>query len=180
MRLALPVLLLVAAASVFAGCSSASPSSAEPGCRGGALAASFTVVPGSAGAGNIVYALRLRNRSSSACFVTGLPRLQLLDRRGRKLPTKVVAAFPTALTAVRVALRPGGWASASARFTPDVPGPGEGHPGEPCEPTAYRIRVGVSPGSGTTVGPVRPPTPVCVHGRMSVSALVAGKTPPHT
>src|SRR5690348_13399 len=176
MRIALGAVLVALVAITAAG----ARSSVAPPCTGSALAASFAVVPGSAGAGNIVYALRLRNRSAGACFVSGLPSLRLLGRHGAPLPTKVVAAFPGALTAVRVVVRPGGYASASARFSPDVPGPGEGHPGKPCEPKAYRVRVHAPPGTGSTTGAVTPPTSVCERGRMSLSALVAGMKPPHT
>jgi hypothetical protein len=151
---------------------------APPPCRGPQLAASFSVVRGSAGAGNIVYALRLRNRSQTRCFVSGLARLRLLSKRGRPLPTHVVAAHPGQLTAVRVVLRPGGWASASARFSPDVPGVGEPAAGRRCEPVAYLLRVTPPPGSGTTVAAVAPPTSVCEHGSIQLSALVAGRTPP--
>lgn len=174
------MLIALLLAAIAAATASAGARTISSPCAAGALAESFSVVPGSAGAGNIVYALRLRNRSAADCFVSGLPTMQLLDRRGRRLPTRVVAAFPNALTAVLVVLRPGGYASASARFSPDVPGPGEGHPGKPCEPKAYRVRVRTRAGGGWTTGAVKPPTSVCEHGRLSVSALVAGKTPPHT
>src|SRR5437763_86023 len=40
-------------------------------CKGADLTGSFGVSPGSAGAGNIVYVLRLRNASHAMCFVTG-------------------------------------------------------------------------------------------------------------
>jgi hypothetical protein len=174
------ILLVTLVATVAATTATAGTRTAEPPCAGRALSASFAVVPGSAGAGNIVYAIRLRNRSSENCFVSGLAGMQLLGRYGHALPTKAVAGFPGALTAVRVVLRPGGYASASARFSPDVPGPGEGHPGKPCEPKAYRVRVHAPPGSGWTTGAVTPPTSVCEHGHMSLSALVAGTKPPHT
>jgi len=174
------ILLVTLVATAAATTAAAGTRAVEPPCAGRALAATFSVVPGSAGAGNIVYALRLRNRSAAACFVSGLPGLQLLGRSGRALPTKVAAAFPGALTAVRVVVRPGGYASASARFSPDVPGPGEGHPGKPCEPKAYRVRVHAPPGGGWTTGPITPPTSVCEHGHMSLSALVAGTKPPRT
>src|SRR5205823_10703384 len=107
---------------------------------GSMLTGTFSVVPGSAGAGNIVYALRLANRSRQACFVSGLAGLRLLGRTGRLLPTHVQPAFRGALTAVRVVLRPGARAKATARFSPDVPGPGE-PTGKTCEPTAYQVRV---------------------------------------
>ena len=147
----------------------ASPATVRP-CVGSQLAGSFRVVYGSAGAGNIVYALRLRNRSWRTCFVSGLAGLRLLGKTGRALPTRVTPAFRPGLTAVRVVLRPGQVARADARFTPDVPGPGE-PVGKQCEPTAYRVRVRPPPGGGTLVAPLSPPTPVCVHGRISLRAL---------
>ncbi len=169
-------LLLVAAlaAPAVTPCGSAasttSPAPAAP-CRGAQLSGRFKVVPGSAGAGNIVYALRLTNRSGRTCFVSGLAGLRLLDSRGRPLPTKVEPAFRPGLTAVKVILRRGGTARVDARFSPDVPGPGEPVAGRRCEPVAYRVRVTPPPGGGTLVAPITPPTSVCVSGQISLRAL---------
>jgi hypothetical protein len=172
-------LLLATLAVLACACGSARSQATTVGaCRGSDLAASFALVPGSPAAGNVVYALRLRNRAAAACFVSGLLQLRLLGRTGTTLPTHVVAANPGALTAVRAVLGPGGFATASARFSPDVPGPGEQHPGA-CEPKAYRVRVHAPPGNGWTSTPVKPPTSVCEHGTMQLSALVAGRKPPH-
>ena len=162
------VLLVTAGVAVVA----QSAVAVEPACTGKALDGLFAAVPGSAGAGQISYALRLRNRSAGACFVTGVPGLRLLGRSGRPLPTRVVPAFPGAGTAVRVGLAPGAAAVATARFSPDVPGPNEQTEG-PCERRAYRVRVAL-PASGLVV-PGRPPTPVCEHGRMVLSVLTAAK-----
>jgi Domain of unknown function (DUF4232) len=151
---------------------SAPPATVQP-CVAAQLTGSFTGVPGSAGAGNIVYQLRLRNRSTRTCFVSGLPGLRLLGKTGRPLPTKVTPAFRPGLTAVRVVLRPGQAAKADARFSPDIPGPGEPQIRGPCEPKAYKVRVTPPPGGGTLVVPVLPPTSVCEHGRMSLKALTA-------
>jgi hypothetical protein len=159
------LLVLAAAALVL----STSPAGVPP-CRSAQLAGSFSVVPGSAGAGNIVYRLRLRNRSSQTCFVSGLPRLRLLGKIGRALPTHVTPAFRPGLAAIRVVLRPGHAAKADARFSPDIPGPGEPQTRGPCEPKAYRVRITL-PRGGTLVGPVSPPTSVCEHGSMSLRAL---------
>ena len=167
---------LIAAALALAGVGFASAGSV-PACRGASMAATFTVLPGSPRAGNIVYTLRLRNRGHVACFVSGLPTLRLLGRSGNPLPTHVRAGHPGRLTAVRVVLAPGGYASASARFSPDVPGPGEAGP---CEPVAYRVRIVVPPGGGTASGPVDPPTRVCEHGSLAMTTLVAGKKGPST
>ncbi len=119
---------------------------------------------------NIVYALRLRNHATKTCFVAGLAGLQLLGKTGRALPTRVEPAFRWGLTAVRVVLRTGSRAKATARFSPDVPGPNEPTLRQ-CEPTAYRVRVTPPPGGGTLIVPVSRPTPVCSHGYMSLSAL---------
>ncbi len=155
--------LVVLETSATAGARHASPS-----CTGAALTGRFAVIPGSAGAGNIVYALVLRNRSTRMCQVTGLPSVTLLGRTGRALPTHVRAAFPNGLTAVLVRLAPGHSARATARFSPDVPGTGEQMSG-PCEPKAYKVTVH-APGGGKAVVPVVPATPVCEHGQLQFSA----------
>ncbi len=102
-----------------------STSSNATACTGDAMSGSFTGIPGSAGAGNISYRLSVKNDSPVACFVSGLPNVQLLGAGGRELPTTVTAAQPGTGTAARIVLQPGGSATAEARFSPDVPGPGE-------------------------------------------------------
>ena len=47
-------------------------------CRSPDVAATFDLVPGSPGAGSVTYALRVRNRSTAVCEVSGLPGLVLL------------------------------------------------------------------------------------------------------
>lgn len=166
----LAALAVAAAVSAFAVSDIAADSGAPP-CAGADMTGLFHVVPGSAGAGQITYALRLRNRSSRACFVSGLPRLQLLGRTGKRLPARVWPAHPGALAAIRVLLAPGRYAVATARFSPDVPGVGEQVAG-PCEPTAFRARVWPpGGGSGSFVVAMAPPTPVCEKGRLVFSAV---------
>jgi hypothetical protein len=126
------------------------------------------VVYGSAGAGNIVYKLTLKNTSSTPCTVSGLPQGELLGKTRTKLPTHVRAAHANQLTAVLVTFAPGDSASATARFSPDVPGTGEQTIGR-CEPKAYWFRVR-APGGGTTTVKLAPPTSVCEHGTLSFSA----------
>ena len=165
-------LLPIAALAVALGASGAGASGAtSPPCKGGALRGSFRVVPGSPGAGGISYALRLQNVSRATCFVTGIPAMQLLDRLGKSLPTNARPRFPGELTAIMVRLAPGKAAKATARFSPDVPGVGEQHPGA-CEPTAYKLRA-TPTGRGSVVVPIQPPTAVCEHGTMSFSVLSA-------
>jgi hypothetical protein len=136
-------------------------------CKGTDLTGRFAVVPGSAGAGNIVYTLRLTNRTSAPCSVTGTPIVSLRGKSGKKLPTHIRPAHPGAQTAVLVTLDPGQRTKATARFTPDVPGPGE-PTSKQCEPKAFRLVVQAN-GGGTTNIPIIPATPVCVHGTLTFS-----------
>src|ERR1700710_1664988 len=63
-------------------------SQAASGCTG--LTGSFKSVPNSAGAGNIVYTLRLHKTGTGACLLQGLPKVRLLGTGGKPLPTKVL------------------------------------------------------------------------------------------
>ena len=162
------MLVCIALLATLVACAAGRGASRTSFCTGGQLSGTFAVVPGSAGAGNIVYALVLRNRSSSTCRLTGLPVVRLLGRTARPLPTHVTPAFRGALTAVLVTLAPGQRTKATARFSPDVPGPGEPTAGKQCEPTAFWLRVVARGGSATTVR-VKPPTPVCEHGGLQFS-----------
>jgi len=162
MRLALPALLLAAAVTAVAAAPAGRGATASA-CTGAALDGSFSVVRGSPAAGQITYALVLRNRSRSTCTLGGLPAGTLLGRDGTRLPTRILAA-PATHRPAPVPLRPGEAARAAARFSPDVPGVGEQGPGR-CEPTARWLRV-EGPGGGTVRVRLSPPTSVCEHGRM--------------
>ena len=161
----------VVAVAVTVGVASVAADSGAPPCAGADMSGLFYASPGSAGAGQITYVLRLRNRSTHACFVSGLPRLQLLARTGKLLPTRVWPAHPGALAAIHVVLAPGKYAVATASFSPDVPGVGEQVKG-PCEPKAFRARVWPPDGgTGSFVVSIAPPTPVCEKGRLVFSAV---------
>jgi uncharacterized protein DUF4232 len=139
-------------------------------CNGADLNGSFDVQPGSAGAGQITYTLKLTNTSSAQCFVFGIPEVQLLDANGAPLPTNQAPAQPGTQTAVRVVLQPGSSATADARFSPDVPGTGETQIGR-CEPIAHTLRVTL--GGSSLDAPINPPTSVCEHGSLRFSNLAA-------
>jgi hypothetical protein len=139
-------------------------------CTGDAMSGSFAVIPGSPGAGQISYRLRVKNDSPVACYVSGLPVVQLLDQAGKDLPTNAQPARPGQGTAARIILQPGASASADARFSPDVPGGSEQTDG-PCEPKAYTLRVSLA-GAPLDV-PIAPPTPVCERGTLSFSLFSA-------
>jgi hypothetical protein len=143
--------------------STGSGSSAAP-CSASDVSATFAVEPGSAGAGNIVYKLTVTNTSSSACSVTGLPAVQLLDATHKPLPTHPTAQFPGTNEPV-VTVDPGHTAVSEARFSPDVNGPGESS--NPCEPKASILRV--SFGSGSVDATIDPATSVCSHGLLQLT-----------
>jgi hypothetical protein len=159
-------LVLVVAATAAA---TAAAAPGDAACTGAQLKGAFNVVRGSAGAGNITYKLVLTNVSTHTCTLTGLPQGRLLAKNGNALPTHVRAASPGMLTAILVRLAPGRTTFATARFSPDVPGPGEPAAGTRCERTSWWFRV-LAQGGGTTKVKLGPPTPVCEHGRLLFSA----------
>lgn len=144
---------------------------AAAACSGADLSGSFAGVPGSSGAGQTSYKLTLTNSSSSACFVSGIPDLQLLDAQGGALPTTVSAEQPGEATAAKIVLQPGASAAAEARFSPDVPGTGDSQQPGPCEPVAHQLEVTIG-GASVTV-PVTPPTSVCERGSLRMALLAA-------
>jgi uncharacterized protein DUF4232 len=141
-------------------------SSAKP-CTGGQLAGTFALVPGSAGAGQIVYALRLKNTSSSPCSLRGIPTGTLLAATGAALPTRVHAGG--AGRTRRVVLQPGASAVAQARFSATVAGQGDSQSGT-CQPTAHTLQVSTT-GGGVTDAAIMPPTSVCEQGTLNFEAF---------
>ena len=146
------------------------PGAGATACTGDAMTGSFTVIPGSPGAGQIGYKLRVTNASPVACYVSGLPNAQLLSSAGHDLPTNVVAAQPGTATAARIVLQPNAAATADARFSPDIPG-GSEPTDAPCEPKSFTLRLGFG-GAPLDVN-VSPPTPVCEHGTLQFSLFSA-------
>lgn len=145
------------------------PAPASAPCAADSLTGSFDEVPGSAGAGQIVYKLTLTNTGSTPCFVSGIPQVQLLGTTGKALPTSASAAQPSTATAPKVSLQHGDSATAEAQFSPDVPGTGDATSGQ-CQPTATVLRV-TAPGGGTLDAPIQPPTPVCERGSLHFKNL---------
>jgi len=140
--------------------------SAHP-CAGAQLTGSFALVPGSAGAGQIAYALTVRNASERPCSLHGIPEGTLLGASGAALPTHVRAAGGG--TAIRVVLQPGASAVAQARFSPDVAGEGDSQSGT-CQPEAHTFQVTPN-GGGVMDAAIKPPTSVCEQGTLSFEAF---------
>ena len=140
------------------------PSSSGGLCTGAQLSGTFSVVPGSGGAGQIAYTLTLSNTSQTACSISGLPVATLLDTSGSPLPTHVTGSVRTS-PLINVA--PGGSVTATARFSPSVPGSGDSQSGA-CQPKAHTLQV-TPQGGGTVDAPIKPPTSVCEQGALDFS-----------
>lgn len=141
-------------------------SGAKP-CSGGQLAGNFSLVPGSAGAGQIVYALTLKNTSSSPCALRGIPHAALLGATGAALPTHVTAGGDGGRR--RVVLQPGASAVAQARFSATVAGQGDSQSGT-CQPEAHTLQVTPVAG-GVTDAAIKPPTSVCEQGTLNFESF---------
>jgi Protein of unknown function (DUF4232) len=137
-----------------------SVTSAKP-CLGTDLTASFDVVPGSAGAGQIAYSLTVKNTSPGPCSVQGVPHGTLLSVTGTELPTNVKAAGGGGR---RLVLPPGASATAQARFSPDVAGDGDSQSGV-CQPAAHTFQLNAE-GGGVTEAGIKPVTSVCQRGTL--------------
>jgi hypothetical protein len=146
------------------------PKPAAVACAADHLSGSFDGVPGSAGAGQIVYRLTLTNNGATPCYVTGVPQVQLLGTTGGGLPTSV-SAEPGQPAPARVSLAHGASATAEAQFSPDVNGTGDSTTGR-CQPTATVMRV-TAPGGGTLDAPIQPPTSVCERGSLRFKPFAA-------
>jgi hypothetical protein len=141
-----------------------SVTSAKP-CGGTDLAGVFTVIPGSAGAGQIAYTLSVRNTSQSPCSLQGVPQGTLLGATGTPLPTHVKSAGGGGH---RIVLPPGASATAQARFSPDVAGTGDSQSGA-CQPEAHAFQL--SAAGGVTEAAIKPPTSVCEQGTLNFEAF---------
>lgn len=143
----------------------ASVSSARP-CLGSDLSGTFTVVPGSAGAGQIAYSLTMKNTSGRPCSVRGFPKATLLGASGTPLPTNIKSSGRSRA----IVLPAGASATAPARFSPDVAGDGDSQTGA-CQPTAHTLQVTAGGGGGVTEAPITPPTSVCERGTLDFEAF---------
>lgn len=124
-------------------------------CSASDLTGTFGVLQGSAGAGNIVYTLKVVNASQGACTVSGVPTIDFLDANGAALPKHV--SPNGAGTAVLVTLQPGDSAKSQVRFSPDV---------DPCDSgTATTLRL-TMPDNSTLDAKIDPPTKLCGNGSL--------------
>ncbi len=134
-------------------------SAAANGCTASDLTGTFQVLQGSAGAGNIVYTLKVTNASQHPCIVSGAPTIDFLDENHNALPAHPTSpGGPVPL----VTLQPGGSATSQVRFSPDV---------TPCDSgTATTLRV-TMPDNSTLDVRIDPPTHLCGAGSLQPGAF---------
>ena len=108
----------------------------------------------------------MKNPSATTCSVTGLPRGVLLDKAGKAQPTHILTAMPGAM-AILATLTHGKSASATARFSPDVPGVGE--PARSVRADVLLVPA-VRARRRDEVVALIPPTSVCEHGQLQFRA----------
>jgi len=134
-------------------------SGASNACTAHDLTATFQVLPGSAGAGNIVYTLKVTNAAQAACTVHGAPDITFLDAAGNAMPAHV---SPSGGPGAVVALQPGDSATSQVRFSPDV---------DPCDPgTATTLNVAF-PGNSVLETKINPVTRLCGAGSLQPGAF---------
>jgi hypothetical protein len=126
----------------------------------------FSVIPNSAGAGQIAYTLAVKNTSTAPCSVQGIPKGTLLGATGTELPTHVKAS---GAAGKKIVLPPGASALAQARFSPDVAGQGDSQSGA-CQPQAHTFQL-TAEGGGVTEAAIKPPTSVCEKGTLNFEAF---------
>jgi uncharacterized protein DUF4232 len=133
-------------------------SASSNGCTASDLTGTFQVLQGSAGAGNIVYTLKVTNASQDACTVSGVPTIDFLTSGGSALPSHLNPNITG--TAALITLQPGDSATSQVRFSPDV---------TPCDSgTATTLRVTMAAGGTLNVG-IDPVTHLCGAGSLQPS-----------
>ncbi|MBS1883406.1 MAG: DUF4232 domain-containing protein [Actinobacteria bacterium] len=104
--------------------------------------------PGGGTAGSVYYRLQFTNLSGHACTLTGYPKVNAVDLKGRRLGA--AATHATGKKARPVKLAPGASATATLQIVDAL----NFSPGE-CKPTlAAGLRVSVPGGSGSKLAPL--------------------------
>jgi Protein of unknown function (DUF4232) len=118
-----------------------------------ACAASTTVIwageePGGGAAGSVYYRIELTNLSAHTCTVSGYPKVNAVDLKGRRIGAP--ATHEPGKKARVVKLAPGQSATATLRIVDAL-----NFPANKCRATtAAGLRVGVPGGSGSKIAPL--------------------------
>ncbi|MBS1894737.1 MAG: DUF4232 domain-containing protein [Actinobacteria bacterium] len=161
---------LLIAAVAFPSAPAAAPApTATKACAASGLVVWAGPEPGGGAAGSVYYRIEFTNLSTATCTLSGFPKVNAVDLKGKR-----VGAFATAepgKKATKVTLAPGQAATAQLRIVDAL-----NFPANKCKATtAAGLRVGIPGGSGNKVAPLAFET--CKRATtktLSVGAVTAG------
>jgi hypothetical protein len=166
------VVALALLATLTGACGRSTSGVALARCGPSSVRATFSLVPGSQGAGQVEYTLTITNTGRASCTISGLPAIRLLGAGHVALATR---AHADGGGSHAVKLAAGRWAQSNATFSPDIAASNE--PGDRCEPLAYSLALTLR-GGGRLLAPMDP-TMVCQHGAIAFTRLrVVPRTSP--
>jgi hypothetical protein len=140
---------LLLAAVTFPSASSAAPGpTATKACPASSLVVWAGPEPGGSAAGSAYYRIEFTNLSTATCTLSGFPKVNAVDLKGRRIGA--FAAAEAGKKAAKVTLAPGQVASAQLRIVDAL-----NYPADKCKATtAAGLRVAIPGGSGNKIAPL--------------------------
>ena len=140
---------LLLAAVTFPSAPAAAPApTATRACAASGLVVWAGPEPGGGAAGSVYYRIEFTNLSTATCTLSGFPKVNAVDLKGKRVGA-FVAAEP-GKKAAKVTLAPGQVAAAQLRIVDAL-----NFPADKCKATtAAGLRVGIPGGSGNKVAPL--------------------------
>jgi hypothetical protein len=142
----------LAAALLLAVVASSSPAAPTPtatkACSASGLVVWAGPEPGGGAAGSAYYRIEFTNLSTATCTLSGIPKVNAVDLKGRRIGA--FAAAEPGKKAAKVTLAPGQVASAQLRIVDAL-----NYPADKCKATtAAGLRVAIPGGSGNKIAPL--------------------------
>ena len=145
---------LIASAVITSSAPAAPTAAATKACLASGLVVWAGEEPGGGAAGSVYYRIEFTNLSTATCTVSGYPKVNAVDLKGRRIGA--FATHETGKAAKPVTLAPGQSASATLRIVDAL-----NFPADKCKATtAAGLRVSVPGGSGNKIAPL--PFETCV------------------
>ncbi|HEX3737055.1 MAG TPA: DUF4232 domain-containing protein [Solirubrobacterales bacterium] len=148
LRLLLAPLVAVALLAAVAIASPAADAATTKGCPASSLVVSVAEEPGGGAAGSIYYRIELTNLSGKTCTVSGFPKVNAVDLKGRTIGAAAKQAAGKKARPVK--LEKGDTALATLQIVDAL-----NYSPDECRPTwVAGVRVGVPGGAGSKVAPL--------------------------
>jgi hypothetical protein len=140
---------LLLAAVTFPSAPAAAPApTATRACAASGLVVWAGPEPGGGAAGSVYYRIEFTNLSTATCTLSGFPKVNAVDLKGKRVGA--FAAAEPGKKATKVTLAPGQVAAAQLRIVDAL-----NFPADKCKATtAAGLRVGIPGGSGNKVAPL--------------------------